>query len=68
MTVHGLPAQNTEKYMTRDELADALSVHVTTIDRWRAKGMPSVLWSRRVRRFLRSRAEQWLNEQEGRAA
>lgn len=65
MTVHGLPTQDREEYLTRAELAAELKVHVTTIDRWRADGMPSKPWGPRIRRFLMSEVEKWL-EDEGR--
>ena len=64
MTVHGLPVQDREEFLTRAELAAELKVHVTTIDRWRREGMPSERWGKRPRRFLRSRAVAWLREQD----
>lgn len=68
MTVHGLPVQGREHYVTRDELAELMGVHVSTVDRMVKDGMPAETWGRRVRRFLPSRALAWAREQERRAA
>lgn len=75
MTVHGVPDRNPEPgvtqlparrepepWLTRAELAQALHLHVTTIDRLVKEGMPSETWGLRSRRFLLSRVEAWLRE------
>jgi phage terminase Nu1 subunit (DNA packaging protein) len=48
-----------ETYVTREELAKIMGVHVCTIDRWVAKGMPSETWGLRARRFQPTLAIQW---------
>lgn len=68
MTVHGLPVREDEEYVTREELAAFLHVDITTVDRWRRRGMPSEKWGKRVRRFKKSKAVAWLREQEDQAA
>lgn len=58
--VIGLPTpQDTERYVTRHQLAERMGVSVSTIDRMVRAGMPSVTWGSRCRRFLPSRAIAW---------
>jgi phage terminase Nu1 subunit (DNA packaging protein) len=42
-----------DQWLTREELAVALKVSPSTVDRWRREGMPSELWGPRsgTRRF-----------------
>jgi excisionase family DNA binding protein len=54
-----LPVEQTERYLTRAELAELMGVSVKTIDRLVAQGMPSETWGLRSRRFLASRALAW---------
>lgn len=54
-----------ERYVTRRELAEIMGVHVNTIDRMAAAGMPSETWGRRTRRFLPSQAIAWAQRQGG---
>jgi excisionase family DNA binding protein len=58
----------TERYLTRQQLAELMGVHVSTIDRMVRDGMPSETWGRRSRRFLASRALAWARAQERTAA
>jgi phage terminase Nu1 subunit (DNA packaging protein) len=58
-TVRALEQPQPERYVTRSELAALMGVSVKTVDRLRQDGMPSVVWSRRTRRFLPSRALAW---------
>lgn len=67
-TVSGLPTQQTERYVTRRELAQMMSVSVGTIDNMVRRGMPSTTWGRRTRRFRASTAIAWAHAQDGRAA
>lgn len=60
MNVIGLPVAESERYVTRDQLAELMNVSVATIDRMVAEGMPSETWGRRVRRFRPSVAMAWL--------
>ncbi len=55
----GIPLTETERYVTRRELAAMMGVHPTTVDRMRRAGMPSVVWGRRSRRFKPSVALAW---------
>lgn len=48
-----------EPYVTREEMARIMHVHVTTIDRWVRAGMPSENWGPRVRRFQPGLAVEW---------
>ena len=48
-----------ERYVTREQLADVLNVSVDTIDRMRKAGMPSVVFSKRTRRFELAQAVAW---------
>lgn len=52
-----------ERYVTRAELAEIMGVHINTIDRMVAAGMPSETWGRRTRRFLPSKAIEWARQQ-----
>jgi predicted DNA-binding transcriptional regulator AlpA len=61
-----LPA--TERYLTRQQLADVMGVSVKTIDRMVRDGMPSETWGLRSRRFLASRALAWARTRQRRAA
>jgi hypothetical protein len=51
-----------ERYVDRRELAVIMGVHVNTIDRMVAEGMPSETWGRRTRRFLPSKAIAWATD------
>lgn len=59
--VRGLPVLP-ENYVSRKRLAEIMDVDVSTIDRWRDRGMPSVKWGRRTRRFQPSQAVAWANQ------
>ena len=62
-------AQRTgERYVDRRQLALMMGVSVATIDRMVAKGMPSVTWGRRTRRFRPSAAMSWACAQQRGAA
>lgn len=61
-TVSGLPTQQTERYVTRRELAEIMGVSVGTIDNMVRQGMPSTTWGRRTRRFRASTAIAWAQE------
>lgn len=65
-----LPAPEEERYVTRGQLADLMGVSVTTVDRLVARGMPSVTFGVRARRFKPSVAIAWARAQqpEGKAA
>jgi phage terminase Nu1 subunit (DNA packaging protein) len=67
-TVSDLPAEENERYVDRQQLADIMGVSVATIDRMVAKKMPSVTWGRRTRRFKPSTALAWARAQEREAA
>ena len=68
-SVAAFPTPETERYVTRQELANHMGVSVATIDRMVAGGMPSVTWGRRTRRFRMSVAVQWARtQQSGRMA
>jgi phage terminase Nu1 subunit (DNA packaging protein) len=54
-----------ERWITAGELAAAFHVSVTTVHRWRQRGMPSKTWGMRVRRYQLSACEQWLEQQDG---
>lgn len=58
-TIHGLPVPEPERYVSRLELARIMGVHVNTIDRLVARGMPSETWGVRSRRFRPSVAIAW---------
>lgn len=64
MNVAGLPVRREpEDYLDRAELAAALRVGLTTIDRLRKEpGFPEEKWGLRTPRFLLSRVEAWLRE------
>lgn len=49
----------TERYVSRVELAQIMGVSVTTVDRLVRAGMPSETWGLRARRFRPSRAVAW---------
>lgn len=57
--VRSLVVPATERYVSRSELAEMMSVSVKTIDRLVSEGMPSETWGMRTRRFLPSRALAW---------
>ncbi len=57
---------DTERYVSRLELAKIMGVSLATVDRMVAGGMPSVTWGRRTRRFRPSSAIAWA-EDRGRA-
>lgn len=63
-TVIGLPARTPEPYITREELAAIMGVHVKTIDKLVRDGMPSTTFGLRARRFLASTAIGWANARE----
>lgn len=60
----GLPVRREpEDYLSRIELAAALHISLTTLDRLRKEpGFPEETWGLRTPRFLRSRVEAWLRE------
>lgn len=68
--VIGLPVRREpEDYLSRAELADALHLGLTTIDRFRKEpGFPEETWGLRTPRFLLSRVEAWLRERGSMAA
>jgi len=51
-----------ERYITADELADAMGVSRSTVKRWVRAGVPSETWGMRVRRFRLSEVEAWARE------
>lgn len=61
-TITGLPTPASERYVTREQLADVMGVSVSTVDRWVSEGMPSETWGLRARRFLPSQAIAWARE------
>jgi hypothetical protein len=67
-TVRGLALPNAERYVSRAELAEMMSVSVKTIDRLVSEGMPSETWGMRTRRFLPSRALAWARSRGANAA
>jgi phage terminase Nu1 subunit (DNA packaging protein) len=60
----GLQAPETERYVTRQQLARQMGVSVNTIDRLVARGMPSVTFGVRARRFRPSVALAWARAQQ----
>lgn len=68
MTIHGLPVPESERYLTRQQLADLMGVSLRTIDNLTREGMPSVTFGLRARRYLASRALAWARERETRTA
>lgn len=65
MTLRGLPVPESERYMTRGELAEFMGCSVSTIQRLERQGLPSVLWSRRLRRFHLPTVLAWANSHQG---
>lgn len=65
--VRAIPVPEPERYVDRAELARIMGVHVATVDRMVAQGMPSETWGRRTRRFRPSIAIAWARER-GRSA
>lgn len=65
--VSAIPVPEAERYVTRDQLAELMGVHVATVDRMVGEGMPSETWGRRARRFRPSVAIAWAR-QRGRMA
>lgn len=63
MSLSGLPAHESERYVTRRELAQLMGVSLRTVDRLVDAGMPSVVWGRRCRRFKPSVALAWARAQ-----
>lgn len=59
MKLHEIPTLQNEPYVTRAELARLMGISVASVDRLVVKGMPSVLWGKRTRRFRPSIALQW---------
>jgi excisionase family DNA binding protein len=53
-----------EPFITRRELAELMGVSVRTIDGMVARGMPSVCWGIRARRFRASEALAWARAQD----
>ena len=51
-----------ERYVKADELAALMGVHVRTIKRMTAAGMPSETWGMRARRYLPSEAMAWARD------
>lgn len=71
MNVHGLPIQPRpvpDELVTRHELAQAMRVHVSTVDRLKREGMPCVTWGRRLVRFRLHEAMTWAERHERKAA
>jgi excisionase family DNA binding protein len=62
--VRHLPVPEAEPFMTREQFAEMLAVHVATVDRMIAAGMPSLAYGRRVRRIQPSRAMAWIRERQ----
>lgn len=60
--VRAIAVPEPEAYITRQQLADLMGVHVTTIDRMVRDGMPSETWGLRSRRFRASVALAWARE------
>jgi hypothetical protein len=61
----GVPVRRSpERYVGRQELAEIMGVSLATVDRLVAKGMPSVTWGRRTRRFRPSAAISWASERD----
>jgi excisionase family DNA binding protein len=54
-----------EKYLTSKELAEALNIHLQTIELLVKRGCP-VLYVGKVRRFLLSEVTEYLKEEHGR--
>jgi hypothetical protein len=54
-----VPPVAAERYVTQGELAELLSVSLSTVKRWTRDGMPSECWGLRVRRYLPSQALEW---------
>lgn len=61
--VTALPVRESERYVSRAELADLMGVSLTTIDRMVSEGLPSETWGRRTRRFRPSLAIAWARQQ-----
>ena len=59
MTVTEAP----ERYVTRQEMADIMSIGLRTLDYWVKDGMPSETFGKRRRYFLPSEAIRWAREQ-----
>jgi len=53
-----------DRYMTAEEVAEALSVHVETLRRWRRekKGPPWIQLTERVVRYDREDIEAWMRD------
>lgn len=54
------PFQQSEAYVDAATLAALMGVHVKTVRKWAANGMPSETWGLRCRRFLPSQAMAWV--------
>lgn len=66
--VVALPAPQ-EPFLTREELAHELRVHVNTLDAWRREaGFPQERWGPRTVRFQLGPVVAWLRDRERRAA
>lgn len=55
----GLPVPESERYVTRHQLAILMGVSIATVDRMVSEGMPSETWGVRARRFRPSLALAW---------
>lgn len=68
MNVVGLPTPP-EPFLTREELAHELRVHVNTLDAWRKEtGFPQERWGPRTPRFQLSTVVAWLRDRQRRTA
>lgn len=51
------------RYVTRRELSELLGVSISTVDRMREMGMPSVVFCKSARRFELNQALSWARAQ-----
>ena len=57
-----LPLPASEEFVNRHELAKLMGVSVSTVDKMRRAGMPSVVWGARSRRFRPTTAMLWAQQ------
>jgi phage terminase Nu1 subunit (DNA packaging protein) len=67
-SITALPVPEQEPYVTRQELAAFLKVHVHTVDQYRKEGCPHDRWGQRTIRFRKSLVLAWLRERGRQAA